>query len=482
ELEFRAPGHGNPFTGVKLGAVFTSPSGESIAVDGFFDGDGAGGQEGDVYKIRFAPSETGLWKYRTFSSQSGLDGDKGRFECVESGLGGPLVRNEKNPWYLKWSDGGYFFESGANDPESFLASGFATREERFRELDYLASAGCNILYFGMVNAGPGDGGPGEKVHPWLGGPETPDFNLLCLDFMNRLEGVLDYMESLGIVAHLVFYVDDCSLISRAISPAQEEFWFRYTVARFGSYSGLIWNLAEEYEEAFDAGWCEKRAALIKERDPIHHPVTVHQLSADSFAFAGSVNFDLTALQFNFTDPDSLNSMILKVRGQVEQAGRPVPVSLIEWTPLEPGQADLTRRGIWAIATAGGTYQIFNKDQGTVELDFSKWEAHWRYAAILKELIETLPFERMGPDNSLVTRGYCLALPGHCYLVYQPRGGEFSLTLSSDRDTYYGYWLDPRLGGFLVQGEIEASQGRASFKTPDDKDWALLVTISPRGEQ
>src|SRR5215207_5469214 len=42
----------NPFTDVQLTAQVTAPGGRKVTVDGFFDGDGAEGQSGDVFKIR----------------------------------------------------------------------------------------------------------------------------------------------------------------------------------------------------------------------------------------------------------------------------------------------------------------------------------------------------------------------------------------------------------------------------------------------
>jgi len=477
ELAFHAEPGENPFRDVRLEAWFTSPGGREIRVDGFYHGNGAGGTAGDVFKVRFAPGEQGRWRYRTVSNRKALDGRKGEFDCIPSGASGPLVRDPAEPWYLKFSSGDYFFESGPNDPESFLARDFITRRQRLEAVDYLARAGCNILYFGMVNAGPGDGGPEMKVHPWPGGNIAPDFDRLCLDFMHRLEGVLDRMLDRGMVFHLVFWLDDCHRFTEAITPEQEEMWFRYTVARFGCYPNLIWNLAEEYEECFDSTWCESRAALLKKLDPLDHPVTVHQLGKAGFDFAGSENFDLTALQFNSTDPDSLNAAIIKVRDQVASAGRPIPVSLIEWTRIGPEQAEQARRGIWAIAAGGGTYQIFNNDGGRGSADFARWEAHWRYAEILKTLMETLPLGKMAPDNSLLSRGFCLAAPESAYLVYQPAGAEFTLQLPAGSGSYHAYWIDPRTGE-VSQGE-KAGPGGAAFSTPTNEDWALLVTARPR---
>ncbi|HUU29730.1 MAG TPA: DUF5060 domain-containing protein, partial [archaeon] len=457
----------NPFTGVRLEAVFTSPGGREIRVYGFYDGDGQGGVSGDVFKVRFSPGELGRWSYHTSSNKPVLDGLSGEFECTGSDARGPLSYDPGEPWYLKWASGELFFESGANDPECFLAKRFISQEERFAGIDYLAGAGCNILYMGMVNAGPGDGTPEMKVTPWLGGFDKPDFDMICLDFMNRLEGVLDRMLELDMVAHLVFYLDDCCAVSDSITPEQEEMLFRYTVARFGSYPNLIWNLAEEFEECFDTLWCENRAALLKKLDPLHHPVTVHQLSADSFTFAGSPNFDLTAIQYNTTDPDSLNAAVIKVRGQVKSAGRPVPVSFIEWTPIGPSQAEQARKGIWSIALAGGTYQIFNKeDKGPMSADFARWAEHWRYAAILRGVMESLPLGRMAPDNSLVSRGFCLAGPANTYLVYQPEGGEFILELPAGDRSLSVSWIDPRTGEKKEAGKVQAGLNR--FNTPTDE--------------
>ncbi len=54
ELEVRGPEPVGSHVDVDLNAVFSN-NGRSITVRGFYDGDG-------VYKIRFYPQETGLYK------------------------------------------------------------------------------------------------------------------------------------------------------------------------------------------------------------------------------------------------------------------------------------------------------------------------------------------------------------------------------------------------------------------------------------
>jgi hypothetical protein len=54
----------SPFLDYRLQVSFTSPSGKSFEVPGFYDGDGNGGSSGSVWKVRFNPDESGTWGYK----------------------------------------------------------------------------------------------------------------------------------------------------------------------------------------------------------------------------------------------------------------------------------------------------------------------------------------------------------------------------------------------------------------------------------
>ena len=79
----RGRGQPNPFS-IAVDGVFNSPSGRTYKVPGFYDGDGKGGLDGKVWKIRFSADETGQWIFQSRSADSRLDGVRGSFSVVES--------------------------------------------------------------------------------------------------------------------------------------------------------------------------------------------------------------------------------------------------------------------------------------------------------------------------------------------------------------------------------------------------------------
>ncbi len=58
--------YGNPFTDVTVDAFFTAPSGRTITIPGFYDGDG-------TWWVRFNPGEPGDWTYQIRSRPANSD-------------------------------------------------------------------------------------------------------------------------------------------------------------------------------------------------------------------------------------------------------------------------------------------------------------------------------------------------------------------------------------------------------------------------
>lgn len=88
EVALQGTSDGNPFTDVSLAAAFWQQGGDTVNVQGFYDGDGR-------YIIRFMPALPGMWHYVTQSNMLSLTGKQGALECV------PAVADNHGPVRVK---------------------------------------------------------------------------------------------------------------------------------------------------------------------------------------------------------------------------------------------------------------------------------------------------------------------------------------------------------------------------------------------
>ncbi|GAG22224.1 unnamed protein product, partial [marine sediment metagenome] len=193
----------NPFLDYRLDVTFTSSSGRTYRVPGFFDGDGQGARSGNVWRVRFSPDETGQWDFQTSfrkgpkvavsldpeaGEPASFDGSHDSFVVAPQGPDAPGFLSwgrleYVGEHYLKFRDGPYWIKGGADSPEDFLAyHGFVNTPRathRYNShvsdwrpgdpdwedgkgkgiigaLNYLASQHVNSIYFLPMNIG-GDG-------------------------------------------------------------------------------------------------------------------------------------------------------------------------------------------------------------------------------------------------------------------------------------------------------------------------------------
>ncbi|MEM1165756.1 MAG: DUF5060 domain-containing protein [Planctomycetota bacterium] len=141
--EFATP---NPFLDYRLQVTFVGPSTQTYSVPGYFAGDGNGGADGNVWRVKFAPDEPGDWT-ATASFRQGANvavavlGD----ETPNPSAGTPTAfdgavntfpvapRDENAPGflrygrleyngthYLRFVDGPAYVKGGADSPENWL--------------------------------------------------------------------------------------------------------------------------------------------------------------------------------------------------------------------------------------------------------------------------------------------------------------------------------------------------------------------------
>ncbi|MFC1923552.1 DUF5060 domain-containing protein, partial [Chloroflexota bacterium] len=483
EIAFTGPdsigmGTPNPFL-IVVDVAFTGPQGQIFTVPGFYDGDGVGGMDGTIWKVRFSPDVSGLWTYNSSSMEPLLDGNSGFFEVTDGetcqtyipggmpdfSCFGRLEYSGEH--YLKFANGHYWLKGGEDDPEDFLApgntAGFASKEEA---IDYLAATGVNSLYMMLHNIG----GDGRNVWPWEG-TDTSEAQLNHERFdiakLAEWESVFLYLQEKGIVLHLVLEDDS------AWTGFNRGLYYRQMVARFGHHNGLIWNISEEFNENYTSDEVKSFAQLIRDQDAYDHPITVHLIGPLDLwlPFVNDDRFDLSSFQ---TSNTPVNTEAVSWFQLVEDSGRTIPVSFDETGQINSDDQDLARHILWSAYMGGANFEMHTFPLVSY-LDFAPHLADMTRA---RTFIEQLEFWNMRPMNELLVsgQGYVFAKAQEVYSAYLLSGGQVELDLNGATSYFDGEWFNPRDGSKQSIGFIQGGEVR-QLTAPSNDDWVLLLEVS-----
>lgn len=285
-LELTNVDYENPFDPeeIDLYAIFKSPAGKEIRINGFYDNY----EDADQWKIRFSPNETGTYSYLVFIENNGGKGESGvkTFEAIGSNHKGWIRQSEVNPRYFAHDDGTTFFAVGVYSPWRNNQERF----ERYKKYNANFFAIWDIGYGGFVN---GTGIIEEELGRYN--------QLKC----GRIDSMLAIFEQSDI--KLMYAIWPHDLFSETVWAAEWDknpyrhltdvadvykdslVWeyqkkkYRYLIARYAhSRSWGIWELINEmngtdgwaqgrHQEAFD--WVKKAQEYFAESDPYGHPMT-----------------------------------------------------------------------------------------------------------------------------------------------------------------------------------------------------------------
>jgi len=488
ELEFEGPascgtGSPNPFA-VRVDVNFTSPRGKQFCVPGFYDGDGRGGMDGAVWRIRFSADELGRWTYASVSSHKKLDGQTGTFTVTD------VPKDATGFWrtgrleytgtaknkirYLKFRDGSYWLKAGCDDPENFLGGyrNYNTPAKRKAAIDYLSERGVNSLYIMTHNIGGDD----KDVWPWFGASQREAmsngvgevrFDVAKLDEWRVL---FEYMQTKGVVPYLV--LEDDSAWKRYDRGA----YYREIIARFGYLPALAFNCGEEHNENYQLSQALDFMRQLSDLDPYEHPRGIHNVNSPNDAYVDAEEIDFTSIQTGSPGSRSGLKSALEHNGLtvdwidrcVQRNRRVLVVNFDEARPEED------RRCWWSVYLGGGVWE--SHLLAPYDRPMSAWEPVWTQLGGAHAFMESLPFWEMEPHNELIVDGHaiCLARPGQCYGLYLPVGGSITVSLPPGT-TYDVAWWSPtngREGKF--QDRTHVSGGARQFTAPGSGDWALRI--------
>ena len=285
-LDLKNVKYNNPYDpdDIDLFAVFTSPSGQTIKINGFYD-DYKGLNK---WKIRFSPRETGTYKYQAFVKDGSESGETQSydFKAIDSEHHGWIKQSLKNPHYFTHDDGTSYYGVGAYSPWGNNDKVFRTFIEN--KANFFAI--WDINYGGFVN----DAGIIEE--------KLGQYNQ---EKLGQIDSLLSILEKNNIKIMYAIWPHD--LFSETVWAAQwklnpysqitkaenvygdslaweyQKMKYRYMIARFAhSRSWGIWELINEmdgtdgwakghHNEAY--AWVDKCQKYFTENDPYKHPMT-----------------------------------------------------------------------------------------------------------------------------------------------------------------------------------------------------------------
>jgi len=278
----------NPYNpdDINIYAVFESPDGDSVRINGFYDNY----QNRDQWKVRFSPDVTGVWRYRVYAEDvSGTgDGEIRSFTVTESPYHGWIRPSETNPHYLIHDDGTSYYGVGVYSP-------WGNNQDRF---DTYSMHDANLFAIWNINYG-------GFINNYSVGVIENDLGRYNQEKLGRIDSLVSIMEEKGVKIMYCIWPHDLFSASvwatawdinpyRHLIGAEEVYgdslvWeyqkklYRYLIARYGYSRSLgIWEIINEMNgtDGWQQGhtnaafnWVRKVDRYFEEHDPYGHPTT-----------------------------------------------------------------------------------------------------------------------------------------------------------------------------------------------------------------
>lgn len=441
----------NPFLDYRLSVVFTSPSGRSTQVPGFFAGDGNGGGRGQIWRARFAADEVGRWSYRAqlrsgsqvaislddnAGNQTGLEGSSGQFDIQNiSGNAEGFLRLGRLEYvgkhYMKFRDGPYWIKGGTDSPENLLGfagidgtvdqggneSGFLHNFNEHRAdwntgdplfsnsssgvdsrgligaLNYLGEQGVNSVYFLPMNLG----GDGQETFPFTGASRSRfDNTHYDISKLYQWNEVLAHAQKQGVALNIVLSETEPAneqWLDNGALGVERKLFFRELIARFGYLLAVKWNLGEEND--YPLVELQKHASYIRALDWSDKPIAVHTHINQFFRYGelvGDSRFSASSIQY---DPQFAGQFVEQWRANSANAGHPWVLDMDENTNGLGSEGENERRKeiLYDVFFSGGNIEWYFGSQplplggDTTAGNFRLREAMWRQMRIAREMME-----------------------------------------------------------------------------------------------
>ena len=506
----------DPYRDVDAEAVFAGPGGIQIRRPAFWDG-------GRTWRVRFAPTRPGPWRFSARSndaSDTGLNGVTGDLLCVDDDDHGAAVHRQG---FLRQDPQGHHLEHIDGTP--FFWLGDTHWRFAYESWDTANKPGWTSQFRGMVD---------RRVDQ---GFTVYQSNLLMVDWFTGRSpywidgesfGALDVRFLQTVVDPRMAYIADSGLVNalglgwhQLIDAGVEHVkrFARYIVARYGSYP-MVWTLGGEVA-GYDPdvrqtridGWREV-ALAIRDADGYSHPLTAHATTERPIAphyqgeewltltlnQHGHGDFDLSSDHYRdhlaahpgtpLVEGESMYEGLISVEYAARRTVTDTMVRQVAYRAIQAGCCGYTygAQGCWNAA--------WDRDHGAtmwgdlpwyegIDLPGADQLGHFRrfYEAIAWHRLRPAPqcFHSDDVFNTAIYPPAVTADPERRTIVMffaeTYRNDSAGAWVEGLADVPYDVrWFDPRSGVFTDAARaIQPDEARIALPSkPDGQDWVLLV--------
>ncbi|WP_020533078.1 DUF5605 domain-containing protein [Flexithrix dorotheae] len=277
ELSFQAEELEDTYSTPPLSGIFTH-NGESREIDGFYDGNGN-------YKLRFMPSDNGLWTYKITSEIDSLNGKEGGINCIAPSSENHGKVEVQDSYHFVYSDGENYFPFGTT-LYAWFWQGEDLEEQTLQTLSENAFNKVRMCVFPKNYKYCQNEPP---MYPFLRGSDGQfDYNKINYEYFQHYDRRIAQLLEMGIEADVILF-HPYDYVGWGFSRMGEEAnkkYLRYIMARLGAYRNIWWSMANEYQlmDDFSEEDWEELGQFVKNNDPYHHLISIHNANSGFYDF------------------------------------------------------------------------------------------------------------------------------------------------------------------------------------------------------
>jgi hypothetical protein len=485
-----------PWEQTTLQVTFTSPSGKTNLVYGFWDG-------GKVWKVRFTPDEVGRWSFHTTCSDPlnrGLHDQKGGLVCTAAIKGSTFQQHGP----MRVAADHHHFEHADGTPFFWLADTTWNGVVAADAKDFSDYAAIRISQkFSVIQWSFPQGGAGRNEPGWTG------TNRITIhpEFFQRLESRLETLSRAGLLSAIapVIELNTVGKSGNRLPDDQVALLLRYMVARWNA-DPVAWLLIFEGDGRGVTANRWKKIGQSAFGNSSHAPVVLYtadtswllnefrdQLWVDAFAYQTLTDNSDDAAKWATSGPLSLEWK--------NSPARPI----IAFAPPENGpiegankrfSADDVRRAAWWSLLLAPPAGISYSANGVLNWDTSMDASQiplWRRSLFMpgaKQMVHLSHFMadnrswKLRPRPELVASQPGTVSPqsfvaaattedNGLTVFYTPQERTLDIVKNEMPTSPNISWLNPRNGGVNAAVAV-VGETSCQLPTPDPGDWLLIM--------